>query len=176
MKPHESHRKDAPQKQLLVQVVSFDPGADEGTKSGIHAAAVRKAEKAIAKAGHSLQSSAELVHDDKLLTKEISRFLDGRGDVIIVVGGTGLAKADVAIETARSFFEKELVGFGELVRRLNYEESGPAAIHLRATAGVVKGKLLVCLPDSPHTVERVLGEFAAEFPHVVFVARKAPVH
>jgi len=76
----------------------------------------------------------------------------------------------VTIETVRPFFDKELDGFGELVRRLGYEEIGSAALLTRATAGVVSGKIIVCLPGSPDAVRTAMRAFAGEFSHARFVA------
>ncbi len=71
-------------------------------------------------------------------------------DAIIVNGGTGLSKKDVTIETVRPLFEKEITGFGMLMANVSYAEIGPAAMLSRATAGIVRGKVIFCLPGSPH--------------------------
>ena len=43
---------------------------------------------------------------------------------------------------------KKLDGFGELFRSLSYQEIGTASIMSRAIAGVVGGKVILCLPGS----------------------------
>ena len=52
--------------------------------------------------------------------------------------------------------EKEMIGFGELFRRMSYDEIGGAAIMSRATAGVARGKLIFCLPGSRNAMKVAL--------------------
>ena len=103
----------------------------------------------IAEAVHSVLSSAEL-------------------DAVVFCGGTGIASKDVTIETVQPFLEKLLPGFGELFRRLSYDEIGSAAVISRAVAGVAKGKVLFCIPGSPNAV-RIAVEtlILPESPHIV---------
>jgi len=73
-------------------------------------------------------------------------------DAVVFCGGTGIAPKDVTIETVTPFFEKTLPGFGEIFRRLSYDNMGSAAVMSRAAAGVAKGKVLFCIPGSPDAV------------------------
>ncbi len=115
----------------------------------------------------------ELVPDDaELLRSTVSLALRRRGlDVLVLTGGTGVSTTDVTIEAVRPFFEKEIDGFGELFRAVSYKKIGPAAALSRATAGVAKGKLIVCLPGSPDAVRTALELFLPEVPHVLHLAR-----
>ena len=123
------------------------------------------------KSGHAT-SKRKLISDDPLmLRKEVKSFISGDDDVLLLTGGTGVSSRDVTVETVRPFFEKELQGFGELFRRVSYDEVGTASILSRATAGVARGKLLVCLPGSPKAVKTALSLTLREFPHIVFIAR-----
>ena len=69
-------------------------------------------------------------------------------DAIITTGGTGIAPRDRTIEAIAPLFEKTFDGFGEAFRRLSWEDIGPNAILSRATAGVVRGKIVIALPGS----------------------------
>ena len=106
-----------------------------------------------------------------MLRREVKGFLAGKDDVLLFTGGTGVSSRDITIETVRPYFEKEITGFGELLRRVSYDEVGSAAMLTRATAGVARGKLLVCMPGSPGAVETALRTTMSEFPHILFVAR-----
>jgi molybdenum cofactor biosynthesis protein B len=129
------------------------------------------AEAETRKAGH-LVTGRELVSDEPVMVKrEVLKFLAGKDDVLLLTGGTGVSRRDVTIETVRPFFEKELTGFGELLRRISFDRIGSAAILTRATAGVAKGKLLVCMPGSPDAVRTALEASMGDFPHIIFVAR-----
>ena len=115
----------------------------------------------------------KLVADDaRVLKYTVSRALEeGDLDVVVMTGGTGVSTTDVTIESVRPFFEKEIEGFGELFRSVSFEKIGAAAALSRATAGVTRGKLIMCLPGSPDSVGTALGLFLEEVPHVIHLAR-----
>ncbi len=125
----------------------------------------------LARLGNSV-TRRELVSDEaSMIRGQVKKFLVGREDVLVFLGGTGVSPRDVTVETVRPFFEKELEGFGQLLRSLSFREVGAAAILTRATAGVVKGKLILCLPGSPDAAKLALRRFGKELPHALFVAR-----
>jgi molybdenum cofactor biosynthesis protein B len=123
------------------------------------------------RAGHTVSGRALVSDDSRMLRKEVSRFLAGKDDVLLFTGGTGVSPRDITIETVRPYFEKEITGFGELLRRVSFDDIGSAAMLTRATAGVANGKLIVCMPGSPGAVETALRTAVGEFPHILFVAR-----
>ena len=130
-----------------------------------------RAETEVKKSGNVV-TSRRLVSDDAgMLQREVRSFLKGKDDVLLLTGGTGVSSRDVTIETVRPFFQKELDGFGELLRRLSFDEIGTAAFLTRATLGVTNGKLILCLPGSPGAVKTAMRAFASELPHIVYVAR-----
>ncbi len=172
MKPHADHRSMAPAR-LSFQVVTVSSSRWRKKKDGIEFQdeAGDNADLLIRNAGHSV-ARRRLVPDSRpMIEKEVKDFLKGKDDVLVLTGGTGAAKADVTIESVRPYFEKELDGFGELLRRVSYDEIGAAAFLTRATAGVSKGKLILCLPGSPGAVTTALKATIAELPHVLYVAR-----
>ena len=69
-------------------------------------------------------------------------------DVVVTTGGTGVTPDDVTVEAATALFDKQLPGFGELFRRLSYDEVGTKVVGTRATAGVADGVPVFCLPGS----------------------------
>lgn len=129
------------------------------------------AQRVIKRLGHDLKSRELVADDESMIRNEAEKFLKGEGDVVLFLGGTGVAKRDITIETLRRFFEKELDGFGEIARRISYDDVGAAAMLTRATAGVARGKLIVCLPGSPDAVRLILGKLGKEFPHAIYIAR-----
>jgi len=99
--------------------------------------------------GHEV-TTRELVPDDHDRVQATLRNVARRGDVDVVVstGGTGVTPDDVTVEAARPLFGKTLPGFGELFRRLSYDEIGTRIVGTRAVAGIVAGTPLFCLPGS----------------------------
>jgi molybdenum cofactor biosynthesis protein B len=172
VKPHEKHRHSAPE-HLNVRIVTVSTSrfAKEQDGERFTDESGDLAESEVRKGGHSVTERALISDEKKMIRREMSRFLSGNDDVMIFTGGTGVAKRDVTVDAVRPYFEKELVGFGELFRRLSFDDIGFAGILSRATAGIVRGKLVLCLPGSPEAVRLALGSFLEELPHLVFVAR-----
>ncbi len=103
-------------------------------------------------------SFRKLIPDDKaLIEKGIHEALNSADvDAVIFCGGTGIASSDVTIETVSPFLEKILPGFGEIFRRLSFDEIGSATILSRAIAGVGGNKAIFCIPGSPDAVRLCL--------------------
>ncbi len=118
----------------------------------------------------------EIVPDDRVLIgKYVSRALGSEDvDAIIVCGGTGISPKDVTIEAVRPMLVKTLPGFGELFRKLSFDEIGSAAVLTRALAGVAdQGKAVFCIPGSPQAVRLVLEKLILpEAGHVLKHARE----
>ena len=95
-------------------------------------------------------------------------------DVVVVTGGTGLAPRDVTLEAVSPLFDKTIDGFGELFRRLSYDEIGPAAMLSRAAAGITRGRALFLLPGSPAAVRLAMEKLILpELAHLLAQARRA---
>jgi molybdopterin adenylyltransferase len=104
----------------------------------------------IAAAGHSV-SERQITKDDVGKIRRIVKAWGKRSDidVIISTGGTGLTGRDVTIEAMRPLFEKEIEGFSTLFHMISFPKIGTSTVQSRATAGVMKGKYIFCLPGSP---------------------------
>jgi len=108
----------------------------------------------VCKAGHELVSHGLLPDDQQRIRSALKEALDSENlDVIVFSGGTGISPKDVTIEAVEPLLEKLLPGFGELFRKLSYEQIGSAAILTRASAGVARGKAVFCIPGSPNAVK-----------------------
>ena len=171
MKPHETHRAAARHVLTfhLVTVSSsrykmMHSGSEYKDESG------DLASQLILEAGHKVGSRTLLPDEKVMIRRVVQDFLKNGGHVMVLVGGTGVSSSDVTVESVVPFFEKELTGFGELLRNISYQTVGSAALLTRAAAGTAKGKLIVCLPGSPNAVEVALRNFISEFPHIVSIA------
>ncbi|APH39893.1 MogA/MoaB family molybdenum cofactor biosynthesis protein [Methanohalophilus halophilus] len=106
------------------------------------------------------------------IRKEVLSAIFNGADVVITTGGTGLSACDVTIEALCPLFEKELEGFGELFRLKSLDQIGSATILSRATAGIIQGCAVFCLPGSPKAVELAIEEIVLpEAGHIVKHAR-----
>ncbi len=82
-----------------------------------------------------------------------------RCELVVTTGGTGPTERDVTPEATRQVLEKELPGFGEIMRWKSFEIT-PTAILSRATAGIRGRTLIVNLPGSPKAVRECLAILA----------------
>ena len=171
MKPHETHRADARHALIfdLVTVSSsrfkmMHSGAEYKDESGDLSWRLNL------EAGHKVENRTLLPDEKVMIRRAVQDFLKLDSHALVLIGGTGVSPSDVTVETVVPFFEKELAGFGELLRNISYQTIGGAALLTRATAGTAKGKLIVCLPGSPSAVETALRNFISEFPHIVSIA------
>lgn len=174
MKSHESHRGAAPEKLgFYVITVSSSRFAKKTGGKRFTDESGDLAEQIITKNSHRVVGR-ELIDDDKIMI--VDALDDGLKredvDVVVFTGGTGVSPRDVTVDAVRPLFEKDIEGFGELMRAVSYAKIGSPAMLSRSTAGLKEGKLILCLPGSPDGVETGLNLFISDIPHVVYVARK----
>jgi molybdenum cofactor biosynthesis protein B len=114
-------------------------------------------------AGHKVVSR-QLIDDDFDGVQGSVNALVGRDDVNVVVttGGTGVTPDDVTVQAVEQLFDKELPGFGELFRLLSYDEIDTKVVGTRATAGVVDGVVVFCLPGSEDAARLGVEEIIVE--------------
>jgi molybdenum cofactor biosynthesis protein B len=131
-------------------------------------------EKLLKNAGHQVTLRRLIPDDSVLIRQSVKRALISRDlDAMVFCGGTGIAPSDVTIETVSPLLEKTLPGFGEIFRRLGFDEIGSAAVLSRAIGGVAKGKAVFCIPGSPDAVRLCVEKLILpETPHIVKHARE----
>lgn len=87
---------------------------------------------------------------------------------VVVTGGTGLTSDDCTIEAVSPLFDKTMDGFGELFRWKSYEQVKTAVLLSRATAGLVKGSAVFCIPGSPKAVKLAVEDIIVpEIKHIL---------
>jgi molybdenum cofactor biosynthesis protein B len=170
------HKAEAPKKlNFTVIVCSSSRYKDLKARKPVDDPSGDLIVEALQKAGHTVVFR-EIVPDDMVLIgKQVSRGL-GSEEVhaIILCGGTGISPKDVTIEAVRPMLVKTLPGFGELFRKLSFDEIGSAAVLTRALAGVAdQGKAVFCIPGSPQAVKLVLEKLILpEVAHILKHARE----
>jgi len=86
--------------------------------------------------------------------------------LVITTGGTGPAPRDVTPEATAAVIDKELAGFGEVMRAVSRPHV-PTAILSRQVAGVRGAGLIINLPGSPKAVRECLDAVFAAVPDCV---------
>jgi molybdopterin adenylyltransferase len=93
-----------------------------------------------------------LPDDQEQIQKALLNLVDREHcHLVVTTGGTGPARRDVTPEATRYVIEKELPGFGEILRVKSYELAS-TSIMSRATAGICRGCLVVNLPGRPNAI------------------------
>jgi molybdenum cofactor biosynthesis protein B len=136
-------------------------------------------------AGDAIQSALEAEGHEVVTRDLVGDSLDGvQGtvdhlvgredvDVVVTTGGTGVTPDDVTVEAVRPLLEKRLPGFGELFRRLSYDEIGTKVVGTRAVAGVADGVPVFCLPGSENAATLGVEEIIVhEAGHLAGLARR----
>ncbi|NRQ01147.1 molybdenum cofactor biosynthesis protein B [Marinobacterium sp. xm-d-530] len=104
---------------------------------------------AAVEAGHTLIDRALLPDDVYLLRAQVSHWIaDPEVQVVLSTGGTGFALRDSTPEALKVLFDKEVEGFGEMFRKVSWDEIGTSTIQSRVFAGLANGTLIVCMPGS----------------------------
>ena len=107
-----------------------------------------------------MEFHARVLPDDRTAIEETLRaMIDDGLPLIVTTGGTGPSARDVTPEATRAVLEKELPGFGEIMRMKSFERV-PTAILTRAVAGVAGRSLLVNLPGRPAAIGECLALLA----------------
>ncbi|MGD9896459.1 MAG: molybdopterin adenylyltransferase [Candidatus Methylacidiphilaceae bacterium] len=97
-----------------------------------------------------------LPDEEKQLVEALTRLADQEDCALaLTTGGTGPAPRDLTPEATRRVIQKELPGFGEIMRSRSYARV-PTAILSRATAGIRGRCLIVNLPGRPSAVRECL--------------------
>lgn len=133
-------------------------------------------EQLAAAAGHRVNGRRLISDSRTMIQRSVRKALASKAvDAVVITGGTGLSPRDVTIESVRNIMEREIPGFGELFRKISYDEIGSAAMLSRAEAGSVNGKLVFCLPGSPDAVRTAMKELILpELGHMMRVIREHP--
>jgi molybdenum cofactor biosynthesis protein B len=94
-------------------------------------------------------------------------------DVVFISGGTGISGRDRTYEAVSGLLEKTLDGFGEIFRRLSFDEIGSAAMLSRAVGGIAGGKAVFAVPGATAAVELALERLIVpELAHLISELRK----
>ncbi|MDS0294457.1 MogA/MoaB family molybdenum cofactor biosynthesis protein [Halogeometricum luteum] len=94
-------------------------------------------------------------------------------DIVVTTGGTGVTPDDVTVEAVADLMHKTLPGFGELFRRLSYDEIGTRVVGTRTTAGIADHTPVFCLPGSENAARLGAEEILVpEAPHLAGLATR----
>lgn len=129
---------------VRVAVLTVSDTRDEESDTSGHILAER-----VSGAGHVLAGRA-LVRDDRAaIRSQVTAWIaSGEVDAIVTTGGTGLTGRDVTPEALEPLFDKRIDGFSVIFHLVSYQSVGLSTLQSRATAGLIGGVFVFCLPGS----------------------------
>jgi molybdopterin adenylyltransferase len=107
--------------------------------------------------GGGIKFESAIVPDEvELITATLKKFADElKCDLVVTTGGTGISDRDVTPEATRPVLEKELPGFGEIMRVQSFALV-KTAILSRALAGTRGRSMIINLPGRPRAIRECL--------------------
>lgn len=154
-------------------VLTISDSASHGTRKDASGPAVRER---LEQLGWSVSVVETIPDEADQISGRLATLADGgQVSAIFTTGGTGLAPRDVTPEATRSVIDREIPGFGELMR-LRGRESTPLADLSRSLAGTRGRVLIVNLPGSPKGAVQSLDAIVELVPHVLELLRGQTEH
>ena len=163
---YQEHKQKSPQSVSCAVLTISDSRTEQDDESG------KLIKQKLSQNGHRVMLYSILKNEADSIEKKIYELLGQEElQVIIASGGTGASHRDITVETISPILEKKLDGFGELFRFLSYREIGSSSIMSRAVAGVVRGKVILCLPGSPGAAKLAMDKII--LPEIGHMVREA---
>jgi molybdopterin adenylyltransferase len=100
------------------------------------------------------------------IVNTLNELVEEKCSLILTTGGTGPAPRDITPEATKKVIEKELPGFGELMR-MHSLKYVPTSILARGTAGIVKNSFILNLPGSPKAIKENLEAVFPAIPYTI---------
>lgn len=149
LKPGGGIKPELPFKPVRVAVLTVSDTRDESTDTSGQILVER-----IKAAGHELAGRV-VVRDDieKIRAQTRAWIASGSVDAIVTTGGTGLTGRDVTVEALEPLFDKKIDGFSVVFHLVSYASVGLSTLQSRATAGLIDGVIVFCLPGSNGAVK-----------------------
>ncbi|MES2341471.1 MAG: molybdenum cofactor biosynthesis protein B [Pseudomonadota bacterium] len=131
-------------KPVRIAVLTVSDTRDEESDTSGHVLVER-----ITGAGHELAAKAIVLDDVAQIREQIKAWVaSGSVEAIITTGGTGITGRDVTPEAVEPLFDKKIDGFSVIFHLVSYQSVGLSTLQSRATAGIIGGVFVFCLPGS----------------------------
>jgi molybdenum cofactor synthesis domain-containing protein len=148
----------------LAAVITVSDSAHEGRRADASGPAVAARLEA---AGFAVTARTIVPDERNLIADELRQLAQTlSAGLICTTGGTGIALRDLTPEATRDVIEREIPGFGEVMRSEGLKKTRFAPLS-RALAGSCGRVLIVNLPGSPKGAVESLDAILGLVPHVL---------
>jgi molybdenum cofactor biosynthesis protein B len=149
LKPGGGIKPELPFKPVRVAILTVSDTRDETTDTSGQILIDR-----VRDAGHELAGRAVIRDDIEQIRAQVRDWIDSKAvDAIISTGGTGLTGRDVTVQALEPLFDKKIDGFSVIFHLVSYATVGLSTLQSRATAGLIDGVFVFCLPGSNGAVK-----------------------
>ena len=126
----------------------------------------RVAREFLAGLGFRVADSAIVPDEADAIRSRVQSWAAAGVRLVVTTGGTGLGPRDRTPEAVAPLLDRELPGYGELLRSEGLRDT-PMAVLSRSLAGSIGATLVIVLPGSPRAVESGLRTLAPTIPHAL---------
>jgi molybdopterin adenylyltransferase len=150
--------------EMRLGIITISDKGSRGEREDLSGAVIKE----LMEGAGAVMGQYNIIPDEvPVIAAKLAEWADSANfDVIVTTGGTGLAARDVTPDATRTILDREIPGFGEMMRQETLKYT-PMAILSRATAGTRAKTLIVNLPGSPKAVRECLTAVLPVIPHAV---------